>query len=76
MFLFFNQFSNKNVCVGLPSLQSFTFMMNLSCLIFYVLVTPKCIRFQKERTQMKCCIKQHFIRVCTVCLEKHDLKAA
>ena len=36
--------------------------------------TPKGVLFQTVKTQVKCCIMQHFIRVFTVCLSKKDLK--
>ena len=32
-----------------------------------ILVTPKCKFWQTVKTQMKCCIMWHFIRVYTVC---------
>ena len=37
------------------------------------LETPKCVLLQTVKTQMKCHIMWHFIRVCTVCQDKTNL---
>ena len=39
-----------------------------------VLVTPKCVLWQTVKTQMKCHIKWHFIRVYTISWDKNDLQ--
>ena len=36
--------------------------------------TPKCVLWQTAKTQMKCSMMLHFIRVCTVYLDKIDLQ--
>ena len=36
--------------------------------------TPKQVLLQTVKTQMKCCIMQHFIRVCTICNDKINLQ--
>ena len=35
---------------------------------------PKWVVLQAVKTQMKCCMMQHFIRVCTVCYSKIDIQ--
>ena len=35
---------------------------------------PKWVLWQTVKTQMKCCMMQHFIGVCTVCNDKIDLQ--
>ena len=37
---------------------------------FFILETCKKILWQTVKTHMKCCIRQHFVRICTVCLDK------
>ena len=41
-----------------------------SPITLYILVTPKCVLWQKVKTQIKCRIMRHFIRVYTVGLAK------
>ena len=43
-------------------------------LTLFIIATPKCVLWQTVKTQMKCRIMRHFIRVCTVCEEKIDLQ--
>ena len=58
-----------------PSFHSFC-NFNLNCtfgtssLTFCILVAPECVIWQTMKTQMKCRIKPHFIRVYTVCQDK------
>ena len=47
---------------------------SLLALTLCILVTPKCVLWQTVKTQMKCCIMQHFIRVYTVCYDKNNLQ--
>ena len=39
-----------------------------------ILVVPKCILWQTVKTQIKCRIMQHFIRVWTICQDKNNLQ--
>ena len=44
-------------------------------LAFFILDIGKQVLWQTVKTQMKCCIRQHFIRVCTVCYkDKNNLQ--
>ena len=46
----------------------------IQCLTLFILDTGKQVLFQTVKTQMKCCIMRHFIRVCTVCQDKNNLQ--
>ena len=46
----------------------------LNLLTLCVLKTLKLVLWQTVKTQMKCHIMWHFIRVCTVCEDKIDLQ--
>ena len=46
----------------------------LTCETFCIMETPEGVLWQTVKTEMKCRIKQHFIRVCTVCKDKNDLQ--
>ena len=46
------------------------FYFPITNVVDFSLVTPKCVLWQTVKTQMKCCIMQHFIVVYTVCKGK------
>ena len=49
-------------------------MIFFECLTFCIQETHKRLLIQTVKTQMKCCIMLHFIRVYTVCKCKKDLQ--
>ena len=53
---------------------SHDFRQNCDCLAHCGRETTKRVPWQTVKTQMKCCILQHFIRVCTVLEDKNDLQ--
>ena len=51
---------------GMPSFSTLAYQLNICLLALCILETPKRVLWQTVKTQMKCSIMLHFIRVCTV----------